>query len=173
MDYDNDNSTDYGTDNGNSADGPWVNALNRKKRRLSTRQSPIRASQVSTNQAHRQSADQRLWSDRVSAPSNSQNTVRLNVKPTTRNTVIGRASPSNNNASKLKSAKPYVKKLVYGVYNVEHSESVSSIQDFIEQSCGVQAITCFQIKSRSTESIAFRVCIDASVNEQFLNPDIW
>ena len=87
--------------------------------------------------------------------------------------VIGRAAQTNDNATKLKSAKPYVKKQIYGVYNVESSESVSSIESFVEESCGCKLISCFQIKSRDTNSVVFRVCIDALMSENFLNEDIW
>jgi hypothetical protein len=66
-----------------------------------------------------------------------------------------------------------LKKAVFGVYNVEQSESVNSVSEFIEQSCGVKPVSCFQVKTRDNDSLAFRVCIDSQIADKFLNPEIW
>jgi DNA-directed RNA polymerase subunit M/transcription elongation factor TFIIS len=91
---------------------------------------------------------------------------------------IGEAPPVDNTADQtksnnVKSARPYIKKKVFAIYNVDTDESVSSIENFIETSCGVKPVTCFQVKSRDEQSSAFRVCIDCSISEKFLDPSLW
>ena len=189
MDVDN-STTDYGTDNDNN--GNWVIKENRKKRRLSARASPANARQGSGENS--QSADQRRSYSNVTA---SAATASQRERPK-QIRVIGRASlPISSDSAiegllKLKSAKPYIRKRVFGIYNVEYSETEESIQCFIEQSCGKGVLTCFKINTGSSQrrsdsnvtasapaaiqrvtSTAFRVCIDAKISDSFLNPDTW
>ena len=86
--------------------------------------------------------------------------------------IIGRARIGNVSSS-AQAAKPYVNKRVYAIYNVSNNESVQSLSEFIEKACGVKPLSCFKIKSNDTDSSSFRVCINASVCEQFLDPNIW
>jgi hypothetical protein len=171
MDTEDPNTTDLsGTDN---ASDNWTMA-NRKKRRLSQRLSPTVGSE-----ARRLPNDQILWSARVAAPSNglTQSTkVNRPMMAPKKLKIIGKANPAMDNVQnerKLKSAKPYVKKAIFAVYNVDSSESVASISEFIEQSCGVKPVSCFPVKSRDTESLAFRVCIDENIRDKFLDPELW
>lgn len=93
--------------------------------------------------------------------------------------IVGRANTTNSQTV-LKSAKPYVKKLVYGVYNIDSEETVESVAQFVTDICGVKPITCFRVgqskpvdDSNLGKSLAFRICINAEYNDKFLNPDVW
>ena len=154
----------------------------RKKRKRSPRMpsNPIEGSSVQQTANNNQSAEpSRLWSDRAAYRRDSTTNNEQNKRGKKTFKVIGRSKniPQTDSTSKrthvLKSAKPYVRKAVYGVYNVECSETEASIENFIDYECGVKPISCFKINLKDSESIAFRVCIDASVADAFLNPDIW
>ena len=170
--YDVDQSTDC-TDNGNTSDGYQLQT-SRKKRRIATIRSP-------PTYADRLVTGQRAASGLTPRTRVVNNTVikspsDLNENRDTKKRIIGRATrPNNSDPAKpgIRSAKPYVKKLVFGLYNVEANETVKSIEDFITDICGAQPITCFPVKSRDTESTAFRVCIDAKVSDKFLDADMW
>lgn len=94
--------------------------------------------------------------------------------------VIGRSNIPNTQSA-LKSAKPYVKKQVYGVYNIDPSETVESVEQFVTNICGSKPITCFQSGQGSQvdgnvsrmKTRAFRICINAQYADKFLNPDLW
>lgn len=87
--------------------------------------------------------------------------------------IIGKSPlPTNNydhSTAKIKSAKPYVNKRVFGIYNVALSETVQSMEVSIAEACGVNPISCFQVKSRDAGSAAFRVCINDDITEKFIN----
>lgn len=157
------------TDGASDGGGTWYD-VTRKKRKASQLTPPT--SNVNKNNPNESS---HLWSDRVS---NSQ-PVRQQTLPKKKSVrVIGKAPATVDNTDhtkgNIKSAKPYVKKKVFAIYNVDTAESVSSIENFIETSCGAKPITCFQVKSRDDEkSSAFRVCIDDSISDKFLDPSLW
>ena len=94
--------------------------------------------------------------------------------------IIGR---SNNVESqlKLKSAKPYIKKSIYGLYNVSSDETIESVSKFVHELCGASPISCFLINNKNSDesnsdtsqSIGFRICIDAEYSDNFLDPMAW
>jgi hypothetical protein len=114
MELDNDRSTtDYRTDYGHAADDNWRMAASRKKRRISARQSPVNRCESHPSQGPSTS---RLWSDRVAAPSTAQYTPRTVPKVAPKKLrIIGRAAQASDSSTKLKAAKPFVKKIIYGV----------------------------------------------------------
>jgi hypothetical protein len=84
----------------------------------------------------------------------------------------------------IKSARPYVKKAVYAVYNVSNEETVESISEFVEELCGSKPISCFKLNSpQSTDStlsdtnneksLSFRICIDHQFASRFLDGQNW
>ena len=180
-------STDYGTDSNATHDGYTEVINNRKKRRHSSKGNGSVANNMpTTGQISAVVHSGSLWSDRVveSRPivsavtpglghaNNTSTNRKKSMKVFGRGKITSQAEQSTSTRI-LKSAKPYIKKAVYGLYNVDQSESVDSINDFIDQTCGSKPISCFKINSNDTESIAFRICIDASRSDTFLNPDIW
>ena len=80
---------------------------------------------------------------------------------------------------KLKSAKPYVKKAIYGIYNVDDDESVDSLTAFVTDICGVEPINCFLVTKKASDEDtsrapnSFRICIDAQCSEKFLDSMAW
>ena len=171
-----DQSTDCGTNNGNTSDG-YQRQGNRKKRKITTRNSPTYANRLVAGLRAASGPTPNARGARNAPLKNSANANDDRYRAEgAKKRIIGRASkPSISDQAKpsLQSAKPYIKKLVFGVYNVGLNESVSSLEEFITDICGAQPITCFAVKSRDTESIAFRVCINAKVSERFLDADMW
>ena len=168
-------STDGGTDNSS-----WTVKENRKKRRFSTRVSPPYATRSNNGQLQGgQPVDQhRPWSEVAATQSADQLVTRSAAKNAQKiPRVVGKACRVTDSEQsilkKVKSARPYVKKLVFGVYNVERSETVATLEESIEQICGAKPITCFQIKSSREDSTAFRVCIDDSAKDKFLDEEMW
>jgi hypothetical protein len=101
------------------------------------------------------------------------------VQPARPKRIIGKAN-NVTNTNTLKSAKPYVKKAIYGLYNISSDETVESVSSFVSEIIGVNPISCFLVnnknavnESNTNESIAFRVCIDAQYNAKFSDPLAW
>ena len=79
----------------------------------------------------------------------------------------------------LKAAKPYIKKAVFGIYNVRMGETVESTSNFVSRVCGAQPINCFLVNTNNARDanndaddppIAFHVCIDAQYSVKLLHP---
>lgn len=90
--------------------------------------------------------------------------------------IVGRSKPSNEHLSSskvLKAAKPYVKKIVFAVYNVDNDESVESLEEFVEEVCDEKPLSCFKVHSNNSSSSTYRVCIDAENRDKFLNAERW
>ena len=171
VEFDYDPSTDNATDNGNTSDG-YHDVTSRKKRRLANRSSPSCAQRVEraaitpNRPAHSDTGPR-------SAPRNNKSKRVTGSVNTDKRKIIGRAKQTNSGDHTFQSAKPYVKKIVFGFYNVESSETVDTLNEFIVNLCGIPSISCFPSKSRDTESISFRVCIDASSGNKFLDLNMW
>lgn len=109
---------------------------------------------------------------------NYSKAVKQNTNMIKSTRIIGRSNIVNP-ANGLRSAKPYVKKKIFGVYNVDPAESVDSVSSFVVNICGAPPISCFAVGKGSTDTdqpdqpLAFRICIDAQYCTQFLDPDIW
>lgn len=58
-------------------------------------------------------------------------------RPKLQKRIIGRSNVFNSQQSTLRSAKPYVKKEVFGIYNVDPSATVDSVEQFVMDVCGV------------------------------------
>jgi hypothetical protein len=116
----------------------------------------------------------RSWADRA-ADLSGNNDIRRSAAPpsASKNRIIGRAAKSADSAHNVQSAKPYVNKVVFGIYNVNNDESVESLSDFIKNTCDLKPVSCFKVKSNNAESAAFRVCIDSKTRDKFLDPDNW
>lgn len=146
-----------------------VNNKNIKKRRIASNPSP--SSDPSNT----------IQSQSTAHPSQSYaGAVRDHTTPraatqTRSKRIIGRGE-TNQLQTKLKSAKPYMKKAVYGLYNVCSDETVDTVSDSISQITGGKPITCFQIQKKSntrSDSISFRVCIDDEFSKKFLDASAW
>ena len=85
--------------------------------------------------------------------------------------VIG----SSRAGSGLKAARPYVKKAIYAVYNVDRGETAESLAQFVKEELSVDVISCFEtnLHKPSSHSKSFRLCINAKDNQLFLVPDKW
>lgn len=175
-------STDGGTDTGNSLD--FTVATSRKKRRLSARTSPNDRI-LSQQPTMPTTEDSNPWS-RLTASSNNVNratphtTEAIVNKKHSRKTFkfFGRSTKSNTDQHsttiKLRAAKPYVKKTVYAIYNVDNAETAESMNEFLFQECGLRTISCFALKMpEGSESTTYRVCIDAVDSQKFFNEYAW
>ena len=117
------------------------------------------------------------WSDVVVSSPNlnePKDTVIVKQKKTLR--LIGRSKPANitNATSKvLKSAKPYIRKNIFAVYNVDNDETVATLEEFVEEVCGEKPLSCFKVTSSVSSSSTYRVCIDSTLRDKFLNPELW
>lgn len=85
--------------------------------------------------------------------------------------VIGKST----NPSGLQAAKPYVRKAVFAIYNVNNDESAGSLSDFIANTLEVCVLSCFEtnLQKPSRYSKSFRVCINARDISNLLMPDKW
>lgn len=101
-----------------------------------------------------------------------------NINPLKSKRMIGVANVVNSQ-NKLKSARPYVKKAIFAVYNVCAEENVESVSQFIAELCGANPLSVFKIGALESREInddkpkAFRVCIDNQFSSKFLNPQAW
>lgn len=95
--------------------------------------------------------------------------------------IIGRSNDTDD-PIRLKAAKPYVKKAVFGIYNVSVDETVESATNFVSKICGAQPINCFLVNTNNARDatrdtvkhpLAFRVCIDDQYSAKLLNPMTW
>ena len=92
--------------------------------------------------------------------------------------VIGRSNNVDRQVQ-VKSTKPYVKKAIYGVYNVSSNESIKTVSKFVSELCGADPINCFLVKTRNadetnpSQSISFRICIDAQFSTKVRDPLAW
>jgi len=62
-----------------------------------------------------------------------------------------------------------MRKRVLAIYNVDLTETVTTMEASIATACGQTPISCFQVKSRDENSNAFRVCINDEITEKFVN----
>jgi len=112
--------------------------------------------------------------------------VPISAKPPAR--IIGRLTSSAstiNSASgttRIKSAKPFIQKVIFAMHNVCSDETVESVSSYIEDVCGAPPISCFDISSKkhtngdnedNNSSKSFRVCIDKANTEKFIDPMSW
>ena len=158
---------------------PFASAdlLNRRKRRkILNAQGQLNNSSTAPAAPATQVRNQQLYS------TIAQKTVAP-VKP---KRIIGQSN-NTDNPNMLKSAKPYVKKAVFGVYNVQVGETVQSATNFVADICGAQPINCFLVNTNNANNanaldvnnvnndhpIAFRVCIDDKYSVKLLDPMTW
>jgi hypothetical protein len=110
-------------------------------------------------------APSRVAPPRSGAISGNIRTSRSRVR------VIGKSKDSSG----FHAAKPYVKKAVYALYNVDRNESVETLTDFVSNTLKVSVLSCFETNllkpNRFTKS--FRLCINARDNVNLLIPDKW
>jgi hypothetical protein len=104
--------------------------------------------------------------------------------------VIGLAKDTTG-LSKLKSAKIYMKKSVFALYNVSKDESVETVSKFVSELCNADPISVFKVKpsgdsgENSTDisddhvskdddkPSTFRICIDRQFINKFMDPQAW
>lgn len=88
--------------------------------------------------------------------------------------MVGRLTNSDTTNS-FKAAKPIVKKVVYGLYNCDLSETPASLSHFVENVLKVSVISCFEtnLYQDQLRTRAFRLCINAKDNASLLNPNHW
>jgi hypothetical protein len=79
---------------------------------------------------------------------------------------------TSDNPSLLKAAKPLDKKAVYCVQNLDPSTTAEDLIKFAS-TLDVRILTCFETKTRFTDTKSFRVCINADDCELFLDPTKW
>ena len=157
---------------------PFASAdlLNRKKRRRILNGQGQQVNNPSNAPVSTQVRKPQLYSAIIQKP----------VAPVKPKRIIGQ---SNNldNPNMLKSAKPYVKKAIFGIYNVQVGETVQSATNFVSHICGAQPINCFLVNTNNANSanasdenietndhpIAFRVCIDDKYSAKLLDPMTW
>jgi hypothetical protein len=169
---DNRQSMDYDTTaDCESEGGMWKKASARKKRRVAEAHLSPTSPNVNNNRptVTNETETILLWSDRVA---NSQPVKQPPPKKRFSRIIIGKTPVINDNSDlsvvRVKSAKPYVKKRVFGIYNVDPSVTETSLAASITASCGLNPISCFQVKSRDENSSAFRVCINDDITDKFL-----
>lgn len=96
-------------------------------------------------------------------------------KSNTRIKLFGKATNTSEHSTKFKSAKPYLKKAIYGMYNCSIDESVDSLKDYLSNELNISVVSCFETNTtelnRSRKS--FRVCIDAKDNPILLKSENW
>lgn len=143
-------------------DEPW---LARKTKKRKTRSSPSATQQSSGANGGQPS--------RLGGRAEHPTPAVPAVKSRTR--MIGRATASSKSAPIFKSAKPYVKKAIYGLYNTDFNESVESLVDYLHNGLQIQTITCYETNTGQEDRTtrAYRVCIDAKDTEKFLDPNNW
>lgn len=172
---DREQSTDYGSDNGG---GAFNEVIGRKKRKHSPRQPTDSASVPSSGPPTKPS-----WSSIVSR--NVIATVNHRPTPEARSgalkkRIIGKALMSDNNSNNsstrmIRAAKPFLKKAVFAIHNVDSTETETSIHEFINNVCDVKIISCFAINTNKTPagSLSFRVCIDSKDIDKLFDADAW
>ena len=92
--------------------------------------------------------------------------------------IIGKCNNVDPN-NVLRSAKPYVKKKIFAVHNVDPTETVESLSRFVTNICGAAPISCFLVANRTTDAdhtdkpLTFRVCIDDQYCAKFRDQYLW
>jgi hypothetical protein len=89
--------------------------------------------------------------------------------------AMPRVVGSSRAVSGFKAARPYVKKAIYALYNVDRKESAESLTKFVKEELSVDVISCFEtnLQNPNSYSRSFRLCINAKDNQLFLVPDKW
>ena len=167
-------SMDYDTaEDCESEGGTWHKQTARKKRRADQAQLSPPTHNVNTSAIHNSESETnrpKLWSD-VAADAQPIKQRPVIKKKFVK--IIGKSPTLSDNSSpsaaKIKSAKPYVKKRVLAIYNVDLTETVTTMEASIATACGQTPISCFQVKSRDENSNAFRLCINDEITEKFVN----
>ena len=178
---DDNESSDCGTDDINTNADGYTTAITRTKKRRLSRPETVNNHQPTTRYQQAGRPAEALWSNMVSASQpnmpNPNNAIRNNsAKPVQlKKRIIGNLATDSCVSMRhlVKSAKPFIKKSIFAIYNVENAESVASIESYIEHICLVKPVSCFKLGSRSDESSSFRVCVDAKTIDKFLNPENW
>ena len=56
---------------------------------------------------------------------------------------------------------------------MDNDETVATLEEFVEEVCGEKPLSCFKVTSSVSSSSTYRVCIDSTLRDKFLNPELW
>jgi hypothetical protein len=173
VDSDNDGSSDA------ASGGEWM--TQRSKKRKSTGSPVATNSTVGNINVNMQSipsysaALSSTAGNKSSINNTTLNVARANYEERPSNVKIIGRSTNSSSSSTFKSARPIIRKAVFGLYNVDKHESAETLRDYVQNVLNVPVISCFETNLQRPNDFnkSFRLCINAKDISALLNEESW